>query len=125
MLNRLAGLASQQAQQQLPAPASRALPLCLDAVLGLGLQLQVQGIADRSAGSCPCAPALLSHLQAHNNWGLVLQDISGLRPPSERAAYLRHSLSKFRRAIRLRPDFDRACYNLGGLAGRDGRVIGC
>lgn len=53
--------------------------------------------------------------QANNNWGLALQDISGLRPPSERGAYLRHSLSKFRRAIRLRPDFDRACYNLGEL----------
>lgn len=51
--------------------------------------------------------------QACNNWGLVLQDLSSMRPPAERAAYLRHSLSKFRRAIRLRPDFDRAC-ELGG-----------
>ncbi|EFN55727.1 hypothetical protein CHLNCDRAFT_134051 [Chlorella variabilis] len=53
-------------------------------------------------------------LAANNNLGLVLQDLSSLRPAAERAAYLRHSLHKFRRAIRLRPDFDRACYNLGG-----------
>lgn len=45
--------------------------------------------------------------------GLVLQDLSAMRPAAERAAYLRHSLSKFRRALRLRPDFDRAVYNLG------------
>jgi hypothetical protein len=51
--------------------------------------------------------------QACNNWGLCLQSLSSLRPPAERPAYLHHSLSKFRRAIRLRPDFDRACYNMG------------
>ncbi|KAI3425968.1 hypothetical protein D9Q98_007936 [Chlorella vulgaris] len=51
--------------------------------------------------------------QANNNWGLVLQDLSGLRAASERHGYHHHSLQKFRRAIRLRPDFDRACYNLG------------
>lgn len=55
--------------------------------------------------SISCNP----HLQACNNWGLVLQDLSSLRPSAERPAYLHHSLSKFRRAIRLRPDFDRAC----------------
>ena len=26
---------------------------------------------------------------------------------------MRQSIARFRRAIRLRPDFDRACYNLG------------
>lgn len=36
-----------------------------------------------------------------------------MRPPAQRAALVRQSISKFRRAIRLRPDFDRACYNLG------------
>lgn len=45
--------------------------------------------------------------------GLVLQDLSAMRPAAERATYLRHSLSKFRRALRLRPGFDRAVYNLG------------
>ena len=39
--------------------------------------------------------------------GLVLQDLASLRPASERAAYLHHSCSKFRRALRLRPGFDR------------------
>ena len=48
-----------------------------------------------------------------NNWGLVLQELTALRPPSERAYLVDAAVSKFRRAIRLRPDFDRACYNLG------------
>ncbi len=51
--------------------------------------------------------------QALNNWGLVLQELTALRPPSERAYLVDAAVSKFRRAIRLRPDFDRACYNLG------------
>jgi hypothetical protein len=52
-------------------------------------------------------------LQALNNWGLVLQELTALRPPAERAYLVDAAVSKFRRAIRLRPDFDRACYNLG------------
>ena len=51
--------------------------------------------------------------QALNNWGLVLQELTALRSPSERAYLVDAAVSKFRRAIRLRPDFDRACYNLG------------
>ena len=51
--------------------------------------------------------------QALNNWGLVLQELTALRPPSERAFLVDAAVSKFRRAVRLRPDFDRACYNLG------------
>ena len=31
----------------------------------------------------------------------------------ERAQLVRQSVQKFRQAIRLRPEFDRACYNLG------------
>ena len=57
----------------------------------------------------PLPHSLAPPLQACNNWGLVLQDLSSLRPSAERLAYLHHSLSKFRRAIHLRPDFDRAC----------------
>lgn len=56
-------------------------------------------------------------MQALNNWGLVLQDLASLRPRSERALFLQRSLSKFRQAIRMWPDFDRACYNLGGWQG--------
>ena len=36
-----------------------------------------------------------------------------MRAPAEQAALVRQSIARFRRAIRLRPDFDRACYNLG------------
>ena len=36
-----------------------------------------------------------------------------MRPPGERGYLVARSVSKFRRAIRLRPEFDRACYNLG------------
>lgn len=52
-------------------------------------------------------------LQALNNWGLVLQEISTMGDPAERVLLVQQSVSKFRRAIRLRPEFDRACYNLG------------
>ena len=55
-----------------------------------------------------CSPA-----QALNNWGLVLQELAAMRPPAERAALVALSADKFRRAMALRPDFDRACYNLG------------
>lgn len=51
--------------------------------------------------------------QALNNWGLVLQELSTMRTPSERVLLVQQSVAKFRRAIRLRPEFDRACYNLG------------
>lgn len=51
--------------------------------------------------------------QALNNWGLVLQELAAMRPPAERAALVALSAEKFRRAMALRPDFDRACYNLG------------
>ena len=51
--------------------------------------------------------------QALNNWGLVLQELSTMRSPAERILLIHQSVAKFRRAIRLRPEFDRACYNLG------------
>ncbi|KAK9806699.1 hypothetical protein WJX73_010014 [Symbiochloris irregularis] len=53
------------------------------------------------------------HPQALNNWGLVLQELASERPPAERRRLTRHSVAKFRRAMRQRPEFDRACYNLG------------
>ena len=52
-------------------------------------------------------------VQALNNWGLLLQEISVLRPQRERTTLVEAAVVKFRRAIRQRPDFDRACYNLG------------
>ena len=52
-------------------------------------------------------------VQALNNWGLVLQELSTMRTPTERVLLVQQSVAKFRRAIRLRPEFDRACYNLG------------
>lgn len=36
-----------------------------------------------------------------------------MRPETEREDLIRASVARFRRAIRLRPEFDRACYNLG------------
>ncbi|GLC41926.1 hypothetical protein PLESTF_000101200 [Pleodorina starrii] len=52
--------------------------------------------------------------QALNNWGLVLQEMCGLaHSVSERDQLVSYALEKFRHAIRLRPDFDRGCYNLG------------
>ena len=59
----------------------------------------------------PCLPP-----QALNNAGLVLTDLSNLRPPADRAAFSRHAILRFRRAVRLRPDFERAIYNLGTVA---------
>lgn len=53
------------------------------------------------------------NLQALNNWALVLQELASLQSPAEQAAHVQHSIFRFRQAIRLRPDFDRACYNLG------------
>lgn len=52
-------------------------------------------------------------MQALNNWGLVLQELSALRPAEERRCLVDAAAAKFRRAIRQRPEFDRACYNLG------------
>jgi len=43
----------------------------------------------------------------------VLQELTALRPPGERPFLVAAATSKFRRAIRMRPEFDRACYNLG------------
>ncbi len=36
-----------------------------------------------------------------------------MAPDHERAQLVGQSVQKFRNAIRLRPEFDRACYNLG------------
>ena len=57
--------------------------------------------------------AVSGAVQALNNWGLVLQELSTMRTPTERVLLVQQSVAKFRRAIRLRPEFDRACYNLG------------
>lgn len=43
----------------------------------------------------------------------MLQELSTMRSPAERILLVQQSVAKFRRAIRLRPEFDRACYNLG------------
>ena len=64
-------------------------------------------------GPCEYTCRRCAVLQALNNWGLVLQELSGMRPPAERHYLVQHSVAKFHRAVRLRPDFDRACYNLG------------
>ncbi len=52
-------------------------------------------------------------VQALNNWGLVLQELSTMAPDHEKGQLVGQSVQKFRNAIRLRPEFDRACYNLG------------
>jgi hypothetical protein len=52
-------------------------------------------------------------LQALNNWGLVLQELATMQSPADQATLVQQSIQRFRQAIRLRPDFDRACYNLG------------
>lgn len=52
-------------------------------------------------------------LQALNNWALVLQELATLQSPADQADLVQHSIFRFRQAIHLRPDFDRACYNLG------------
>ncbi|EFJ43333.1 hypothetical protein VOLCADRAFT_121444 [Volvox carteri f. nagariensis] len=63
------------------------------------------------AGSLDLQPG---NPQALNNWGLVLQEMSGLaQSASERDQLVSYALEKFRHAIRLRHDFDRGCYNLG------------
>lgn len=69
--------------------------------------------AAKYAASLEASP--FSH-QALNNYGLVLTDLAALRPPGERATYAAHAVAKFRRAVRLRPDFERAVYNLGTVA---------
>jgi len=52
--------------------------------------------------------------QALNNWGLVLQELSAdAKDWWERDTLVRQAMSKFRLALRARPDFDRGCYNLG------------
>ncbi|KAJ9531741.1 hypothetical protein QJQ45_021888 [Haematococcus lacustris] len=69
-----------------------------------------------SAATC-YADALRLHPdnpQALNNWGLVLQELAGeMRDRRERDACLRQAQAKFRHAVRMRPDFNRGCYNLG------------
>jgi hypothetical protein len=54
----------------------------------------------------------LPSLQALNNWGLVLQELTALRPASEREFLVSAAAVKFRRAIRLRPEFDRGRFLL-------------
>jgi hypothetical protein len=41
------------------------------------------------------------------------QDLSTQAVGAEREALVRHAIEKFRYSLRLRPDFDRGCYNLG------------
>lgn len=67
---------------------------------------------ERRTASAPNGALVLS-IQALNNWGLVLQELAAFRPVAERDAIMAASILKFRQAIRLRPEFDRACYNLG------------
>ena len=43
----------------------------------------------------------------------MLQELTALRPAGERPFLVGAATARFRRAIRLRPEFDRACYNLG------------
>lgn len=52
-------------------------------------------------------------MQALNNWGLVLQELIALRPASERQFLVSAATAKFRRAIRLRPEFDRGNNRIG------------
>ena len=87
---------------ELPLPSKRRgwSPLSLS----LTLQLFLQRVSIILRRNC---------LQALNNWGLVLQELSTMRTPTERVLLVQQSVAKFRRAIRLRPEFDRACYNLG------------
>jgi len=51
--------------------------------------------------------------QALNNLGLVLQDLSLGLPLPQRQKLMGWAAEKFRRAMRLRPDFHRSAYNLG------------
>uniref|UniRef100_A0A061SBL9 PH domain-containing protein n=1 Tax=Tetraselmis sp. GSL018 TaxID=582737 RepID=A0A061SBL9_9CHLO len=51
--------------------------------------------------------------QALNNLGLVLQDLAQGLPGREQRQLMAWAAAKFRRAIRQRPDFHRAAYNLG------------
>ncbi|GAX80584.1 hypothetical protein CEUSTIGMA_g8021.t1 [Chlamydomonas eustigma] len=55
--------------------------------------------------------------QALNNWGLVLQEMSvDAETMSERDKLVHYAMEKFRCALRMRPDFDRGCYNLGTVS---------
>ncbi|CAD7705277.1 unnamed protein product [Ostreobium quekettii] len=52
--------------------------------------------------------------QALNNWGLVLQEVSSFHTDLEVKLMLAaQAIDKFRRSLRLQPDFDHGCYNLG------------
>ena len=86
---------------------ARALKPSAPAEAGACLRLASQKYA-LSLAAAPGNP------QALNNWGLVLQELSADAPDwRARDALVRHAASKFRLAIRGRPDFDRGCYNLG------------
>ncbi|GMH38506.1 hypothetical protein BSKO_06390 [Bryopsis sp. KO-2023] len=64
----------------------------------------------KSLGAVPSNP------QALNNWGLVLQEVSSFHHDlSTKLRLAVKAIDKFRRAIRLRPDFDHGCYNLGTI----------
>jgi tetratricopeptide (TPR) repeat protein len=66
--------------------------------------------------------------QALNNWGLALQELSGIVPAREKLGIVKTAISKFRAAIQLQFDFHRAIYNLGtvlyGLAEDTSRIGG-
>eukprot|EP01025_Chloroclados_australasicus_P064676 TRINITY_DN8672_c0_g1_i1.p1 TRINITY_DN8672_c0_g1~~TRINITY_DN8672_c0_g1_i1.p1 ORF type:complete len:605 (+),score=93.43 TRINITY_DN8672_c0_g1_i1:135-1817(+) len=51
--------------------------------------------------------------QALNNWGLILQELTTVSPEEHIDELISAAVEKFRDALRLRPDFDRGCYNLG------------
>mmetsp|Transcript_15153 Transcript_15153/g.32883 ORF Transcript_15153/g.32883 Transcript_15153/m.32883 type:complete len:433 (-) Transcript_15153:285-1583(-) len=81
------------------------------------VQLQMSPQACLALASQKYAQALKwqpNNPQALNNWGLVLQEMSAhAQQHAERDRLVQCALEKFRCAIRMRPDFDRGCYNLG------------
>ena len=52
-------------------------------------------------------------MQALNKWGLVMKKLSTVVSDHERVQLVTQFVQKFREAMRLQPEFDRACRDLG------------
>ncbi|PAN46460.1 hypothetical protein PAHAL_9G187500 [Panicum hallii] len=81
--------------------------------VSISFQLEISNLDFLIANVAVFLTCLSFLLQALNNWGLGLQELSAIVPARDKQTIIKTAISKFRSAIQLQFDFHRAIYNLG------------